>query len=71
MNTQKPLVLNVKQAAERLGLSVSTLAKLRLSGDGPVFSKLGRRVVYAPKDLEAWITENRFQSTSEYPANRI
>lgn len=70
MNTENPLVMNADQAAKRLGLSVSTLAKMRLSGDGPAYSKLGRRVVYSPQDLEAWITANRFQSTSEYAAKR-
>ncbi len=70
MNTENPLVLNAEQVAEQLGLSVSTLAKMRLSGDGPVYSKLGRRVVYSPEDLESWIAANRFRSTSEYPAKR-
>lgn len=63
-----PIVLNADQAANSLGLSVSTLAKLRLSGGGPIYSKLGRRVVYRREDLECWIAENRFQSTSEYDA---
>lgn len=70
MTIQNPLVLNAAQAAERLGLSTSTLAKLRLYGTGPTYSKLGRRVVYQPDDLEAWILANRFQSTSEYPSKR-
>ena len=68
MPTENPLVLNSEQVADRLGLSVSTLAKMRLYGTGPAYSKLGRRVVYRLEDLEAWITANRFQSTSEYPA---
>jgi hypothetical protein len=33
MNTEIPLVINTDQVAKRLGLSVSTLAKMRLSGD--------------------------------------
>lgn len=66
MITNHPYVLNAAQAAERLGLSVSTLAKMRLYGNGPSYSKLGRRVVYRPEDLEAWIAANRFSSTSEY-----
>lgn len=70
MSTQNPLVLNASQVAERLGLSVSTLAKMRLSGVGPTYSKLGRRVVYRLEDLESWIVKNRFQSTSEYPTKR-
>lgn len=66
MKTQNPIVLKAGQVAERLGLSESTLAKMRLSGDGPPYSKLGRRVVYRPEDIEAWIASNRFRSTSEY-----
>ena len=68
MNTENPLVMNAEQAARRLGLSVSTLAKMRLYGTGPAYSKLGRRVVYRLEDLEAWVAANRYHSTSEYPA---
>ncbi len=60
-------VVNASEAAKLLGLSTSTLAKMRLYGGGPAYSKLGRRVVYRPEDLESWITANRFHSTSEYP----
>jgi predicted DNA-binding transcriptional regulator AlpA len=66
MNTQIPIVLNADQVAARLGLSISTLAKMRLSGEGPTYSKLGRRVVYRPEDIETWIASNRYRSTSEY-----
>ncbi len=65
--TNPPMtVLNADQAAMHLGLSKSTLAKLRLYGGGPAFSKLGRRVVYLPKDLHDWVNANRFHSTAEY-----
>ena len=70
MTTQNPLFLNAAQVAERLGISVGTLAKMRLSGAEPLYAMLGRRVVYRPEDVEAWITTNTFRSTSEYPANR-
>ena len=53
-------------AAEYLRLSVSTLAKMRLYGNGPVYSKLGRRVVYRHQDLDAWLARNSYRSTSEY-----
>ena len=71
MTTDNPLVLDASQTAQRLGLSISTLAKMRLYGNGPTYSKLGRRVVYRPEDLESWIMANRFQSTSEYPTKQI
>jgi hypothetical protein len=41
-----PKVVAAKVAARFVGLSESTLAKLRLNGNGPVYCKLGRRVVY-------------------------
>ena len=67
MEDQLTLVLSARKAAILLGLSESTLAKMRLYGTGPRYSKLGRRVVYRPEELEAWIAANRYQSTSEYP----
>ena len=70
MTINNPLVLGASATALRLGLSTSTLAKMRLYGTGPAYSKLGRRVVYRPEDLESWIAENRFQSTSEYPVRQ-
>ena len=57
--------LNVEAAATYTGLSASTLNKLRVFGGGPVFLKLGRRVVYDPADLDAWLAERRRRSTSD------
>jgi|LNFM01.2.fsa_nt_gb predicted DNA-binding transcriptional regulator AlpA len=58
-------VLRTQEAAEYCGSSASTLEKLRLTGGGPVYSKLGRRVVYLVEDLDAWLAENRRRSTSD------
>lgn len=58
--------LSPQQAADLIGISASTLAKLRLSGDGPCYLKLGKRIAYRPQDLDAWQTERVFKSTSEY-----
>jgi predicted DNA-binding transcriptional regulator AlpA len=53
-------------AAEYVGLSQSTLAKLRMRGDGPVYSKAGPRViVYDKADLDAWLVARKRRSTSE------
>jgi predicted DNA-binding transcriptional regulator AlpA len=57
--------LPVEAAAAHLGLSASTLNKLRVFGGGPVFLKLGRRVVYDVTDLDAWLATKRRQSTSD------
>jgi predicted DNA-binding transcriptional regulator AlpA len=58
-------VLNTHQAAEYVGLSASTLEKLRLSGGGPCFIKLGKRVAYHVDDLDSWLAANRRRSTSD------
>jgi predicted DNA-binding transcriptional regulator AlpA len=58
-------LLNVNEAAQRLGVSVSFLNKLRLSHDGPTFLKLGTRVAYDPADLAVWLDQRKRQSTSE------
>jgi predicted DNA-binding transcriptional regulator AlpA len=57
--------LNVKEAAAYLGLSVSTLNKMRLTGTGPPYMKLGRRVVYDLRDLEDWAAQRKRNHTSE------
>jgi excisionase family DNA binding protein len=57
--------LSVQEAARFLGLSVSTLNKLRLTGTGPKYMKLGRRVLYDLHDLETWVAERKRHSTSD------
>lgn len=57
--------LPVKSAALIVGLSVSTMNKLRVHGGGPTFLKLGRRVVYDPRDLDNWLASRRRTSTSD------
>lgn len=58
--------LRAPAAAEYLGMSPSTLAKMRLRGDGPVYMKAGPRVVlYDLADLDAWLGTRKRRSTSE------
>ncbi|MBL4853158.1 MAG: helix-turn-helix domain-containing protein [Robiginitomaculum sp.] len=45
----------VEQAANYLGLAVSTLNKWRCLGEGPIFIKMGRAVRYSQKDLKTYI----------------
>jgi len=51
--------LRPHDAANYLGLAESTLAKLRMGRNGPVFHKLGRAVVYDRDDLDAWLARHR------------
>jgi len=58
--------LRAPQAARYVGLSASTLAKMRLRGDGPPYAKAGPRVViYDVRDLDAWLTQRKRRSTSD------
>jgi predicted DNA-binding transcriptional regulator AlpA len=58
-------VLMCRDAARVVGLSESTLAKMRLNGNGPVYCKLGRRVVYRTSDLEQWLQSRTVTDTSD------
>jgi predicted DNA-binding transcriptional regulator AlpA len=55
--------IRVKEAATYVGLSKSSLDKLRCFGGGPKFFKLGRAVVYSTDDLDAWMHERVRTST--------
>ncbi len=53
-------VLRTAEAASYIGLSASTLEKLRAGGDGPRFIRLGHRAVgYDISDLDAWLDKRR------------
>jgi hypothetical protein len=53
-------------AGKHLGdLSPSTLAKWRLAGTGPPYSKVGRLIVYDIADLDAYLSSRRRLSTSD------
>ncbi|MDP0926545.1 helix-turn-helix domain-containing protein [Paracoccus onubensis] len=60
-----PRFLRTRDAADFLGLSPRTLEKHRTYGTGPLFRKLGGRVVYAIDELEAWADKGRLTSTSD------
>ena len=64
----RPKVVPAREAARLVGLSDSTLAKLRLNGNGPTYCKLGRRVVYRPSDLEQWLQSRTTRDTSDADA---
>lgn len=63
MMNMQPLHLRTPDAAKYLGLSASTMEKMRLRSDGPRYAKLGRLVVYAITDLDAWVDARKRTST--------
>ena len=62
------LVLSPSEAAEAIGLKPKTLAKLRQTGEGPVFTRLGggkrSSVAYLVSDIEAFLQKGRRSSTA-------
>jgi hypothetical protein len=62
-------MLHTDPAAQYCGSSASTFEKLRLTGGGPLYCKIGRRVVYAVADLDAWLLANQRRSTSDNAPN--
>ena len=58
-------LMTVQQAADYLGLAVSTLNKWRCHGGGPVFLKMGRAVRYRVKSLDDYIEQSQRESTSD------
>jgi hypothetical protein len=66
MTTHDPITLIAGEAPIQ-GLH-RVLAKLRLSGNGPVYCKLGRRVLYRREDLEAWLETRIARHTSDAEA---
>ena len=46
--------VDTREAAARLGLAPATLARYRISGEGPAHHRFGGCVRYQQTDLEAW-----------------
>jgi predicted DNA-binding transcriptional regulator AlpA len=68
-------LLNETQAGRYLGGKVSpisprTFQRWRMEGKGPVWCSIGRLVRYRRSDLDAWLSEQVRQSTSQSPKKR-
>lgn len=76
IRTCRSRYLRTPDAALLLGLSARTLEKHRCFGTGPLYRKLGGRIVYDLADLEAWAALGTRRSTSDpgqgvvHPAKR-
>jgi predicted DNA-binding transcriptional regulator AlpA len=57
--------LKPKEAAAYLTSSASTLAKRRLYGGGPKWSRIGTAIRYRKTDLDEWMSQHVVSSTSE------
>lgn len=63
--------LDRKQVSKKTKLSVSTLAKKAMTGDGPPMRKIGRRVIYIEEEVDAWMDLHLRTSTSEPPHRKL
>jgi excisionase family DNA binding protein len=58
------------EAAAYLRTSISTLAKARVLGGGPTFTRIGRAVRYRKSDLDEYMAARLATSTSQALAVR-
>lgn len=58
-------LLNTAEAAEHCNSTESTLEKKRVYGGGPIYIKIGRKVLYSVSDLDDWLFSLRRRSTSD------
>ena len=66
--------LSSTDAEKYIGKARGYLAKLRVHGGGPPYTKIGTaanaHVHYFREDLDDWIESRRFTNTSQYPTRR-
>jgi len=57
--------LDTKEAAEYVPCAKSTLDKLRLTGGGPRYIKIGTKVIYDTVDIDRWLEGQKRASTAD------
>lgn len=58
-----PGLLEIDDVAALLHVSRSLLAKWRMVGRGPRFTKVGRRILYETAEVSSWLRTQRRSST--------
>ena len=59
-------LFTAKEAASYLRIGYSTLARLRMTGEGPAYGRVGGSVVYRKRDLDTYIAKSlRFSTVSK------
>ena len=56
--------IDTRGAATYTGVSESKLEKLRVHGGGPIYLKVGRKVIYDTDQLDIWLGSLHRASTS-------
>lgn len=60
-------LLTPDEAGKYLRCAKQTLARWRCEGGGPAYVKVGVRVLYHRRDLDAWIGKRRVLATAQMP----
>ena len=55
--------LRIPAAAKYIGITEAALYMMRHRGDGPAYIKIGTRILYDTRELDAWLTRNTHGST--------
>lgn len=58
--------LTIRQAAEVLGVSTRTLARWHALRVGPARCQVGRKVIYRPTAIEAWLQANEIAPVANF-----
>lgn len=69
MNTHRKL--NTKEAAALYNLAPNTLERWRCQNRGPKYARIGRRVLYDVKDLEAFFAVNSVDTSDSRDADQF
>jgi hypothetical protein len=62
--TNRPAFLTTEALAERWGLSVGSLANMRVRGTGPTYFKIGASVRYSLGDIEQYEAAGRTEAVA-------
>lgn len=63
----KKIMLTEEDLSEYFGVKKDTVRKWRITGNGPIYLKVGGRVMYPRKAVQDYVANRMFRSTS----NRI
>lgn len=64
-DAMKKAYMSTPEDGAYLKVSPRWLEELRVIGGGPLFCKLGKRVVYRMEHLDAWASEHERRNTAE------
>jgi predicted DNA-binding transcriptional regulator AlpA len=57
-------LINEQHLAKLTGLKVTAIQHLRRSGKGPIYAKIGSRVLYQIADVQAWLDAKKRTATT-------